>query len=97
MEPYQPCCEASSVSGLMTCAYDGCRSSRRGGSTTIGLGPTGALPLTLMVSASELPFMLSVLMDGMWDLVVFVVVISKVAGFAECAADAAGRNYSGCR
>jgi hypothetical protein len=31
LPPYQPVPEASSVSGLMTCAYDGWRSSRRGG------------------------------------------------------------------
>lgn len=55
MEPYQPCVDMSSVSGLMTWAYDGCRSSRRGGWTLmmgssglreeapLGMSPRGAL------------------------------------------------------
>jgi hypothetical protein len=58
MPPYHPFMSSSASSALMTRAYDGCRSSRRGGWTlTMGssamrlLAPlTGAFPLSLMVA-----------------------------------------------
>jgi hypothetical protein len=59
IEPYHPFVSASASSGLMTCAYEGCRSSRRGGWTLIsgasrGGAPapfTGAFPLIELIVA----------------------------------------------
>ena len=57
MLPYHPCVSSVSVSGFKTWAYDGCRSSRRGGWTlTSGASPLTArsLPLELAEGAEGL-------------------------------------------
>jgi hypothetical protein len=84
MPPYQPVPEASSVSALMTWAYEGWRSSRRGGCTLMmgSLGPlTGAGMSLLDDLLTESP---PPLVWGKLIVVAIVLVVLLVCCCCEC-------------